>query len=207
MLATSRGRLAALGDVDARSVDLAERRRRAGLRRTGWALLERGLGPEGVQALEIDAAGPEVARLTNELLTACYGGRFSVELRTIRPADGGKKQREVLEIAVVDGERGGTARPFEGYSGGEQVIVDEAVKLGIALFNAARTGGAFECLWRDEADGRLDPANARRYPAMLRRALELGGFRHVFFVTHRPEVWAQADTTIRVGGGRVSVES
>jgi DNA repair exonuclease SbcCD ATPase subunit len=81
------------------------------------------------------------------------------------------------------------------------------LKLGIACFNAERNGVAMETLYRDECDGALDPANAARYPGMLRKALEIGGFRNVYFVSHRPEVAAQADHTIRISAaGTVAME-
>ena len=37
-----------------------------------------------LELLEIDAAGPEVAGLTNELLASCYGPRFSLTFETTR---------------------------------------------------------------------------------------------------------------------------
>lgn len=201
-VAMAEGRLQQLGDVEARAKALQSKREAAGLRKIGWALLERGLGPEGVQALEIDAAGPEVSRLTNDLLGACYGSRFTLELRTVRDAARGKVQREVFDVLVYDGLRGGS-RPPADLSGGERVIVDEALKLGIALFNAHRTGSACETLWRDEVDGAMDADNAGRYPDMLRRALEIGGLRNVYYVSHRPESSGQADATIKITAGGV----
>jgi exonuclease SbcC len=206
-ISRAEGRLQAIGNVAERGKMLEAKKRDAGLRKIGWALVERGLGPEGVQALEIDAAGPEVSRLTNALLEACYGSRFTVELRTVRPAEGAKKQREVFDVVVYDGLRGGDARGHADLSGGERVVVDEALKLGLALFNAERTGSAFEVLWRDECDGAMDPDNASRYPDMLRRALQLGGLRNVYYVSHRPEVAGQADARIVVtAGGEVRLE-
>lgn len=191
-----------LGDLVGQVRDLEGRRDALARRRAGFRAIETALGERGVQALEIDAAGPTVSALTNELIAACYGPRFRVMLRTLQEAEAGRKARETFDLRVLDGDRAGGDRDLADLSGGEQVLIDEAVKLGIALFNAKRTGSQVATLWRDECDGKLDPENASRYPAMLRRALELGGFRNVFYVSHRPEVAAQADATINVADGR-----
>ena len=81
-------------------------------------------------------------------------------------------------------------------SKGERVLVDEALKLAIAMFHAQRAQAPILTLWRDECDTGLDVENRRRYPGMLRRAIELGGFRRLYFVSHDPDVQAQADAVI-----------
>lgn len=204
-LARLNGRLAQIGDVEARQGALDARRLTIATRRAGLVLLEAAFGREGIQALEIDAAGPEVSGLCNALLEACYGPRFLVALRTVQEAKGARVQKEVFDVAVLDALRGGSARPIEGFSGGEQVLINEAIRLAIAVFNARRHGAQFEVLFRDEGDTGLGVKERPHYPAMLRRACELGGFRNVFFITHHPEVWEQADALLRVEGGRVTV--
>src|SRR5439155_591394 len=47
-----------------------------------WGLLSKALGNDGVIALCVDDAGPDLARLTNDLLLACYGPRFTVSIHT-----------------------------------------------------------------------------------------------------------------------------
>lgn len=170
-----------------------------------WTTLEQALGKDGVQALEIDAAGPAVAGLANELLESCYGPRFSISFETLRE----KKSKageytESFDILVYDE---GEVRPIEGLSGGEKVIVGEAVGLALALFNSKRSGIRWETLWRDETAGALDPANAARYVDMLRRARELGGFHQVIFVSHQEQVWERADSRVRVEAGAVEVSA
>ena len=102
------------GDRSTRRADRRARdhqtRERVGLRRHGWVLLERALGREGIQALEIDAAGPEVSQTCNELLQACYGPRFRVELRTIRA-------QNVQAPAAVAAQQERDPRPVRGYRG------------------------------------------------------------------------------------------
>lgn len=200
------GQRAELGDLAGEAAAIDQQRQALTRRRQGFRLIERALGRDGVQALEIDAAAPRVSALANDLLRASYGPRFTVELQTIRPAEGNRKQREVFDVIVHDGERPGGPRAIESYSGGEAVLLDEALKLALALFNAERHGVQVATLWRDECDGKLDAENARRYPPMLRRAMQVGGFRNVFYVSHRDDVVAQADAVVHVAGGKATLE-
>lgn len=169
-----------------------------------WGLLERTLGRNGVQALEIDAAGPEVSRLTNDLLLGCHSGRFSIAFETLREKSSAPGQfSEVFDVRVYDH---GAERAVEALSGGEKVVVGEAVGLAISIFNARKNGVRWRTLFRDETAGALHPEDAHAYVDMLRRALNVGGFDQVLFVSHSPEVWQRADARLLVEGGRVTAE-
>lgn len=84
-----------------------------------WNLLTKALGRDGLQTLEIDAAGPTVSHYTNELLSVCFGSRFSVDLVTQEAKADGKGFKESFQIKVYDNERGGAARDLGDLSGGE----------------------------------------------------------------------------------------
>lgn len=198
-----RGQRQALGDLDARRAALAADRDRVARRRAGWVLLERAFGEQGIQALEIDAAGPGVSDLCNDLLQT-VGAAYTVQLRTVREASGNRVQREVFDVLVHDG-RTGTSRELSRMSGGEQVLVEEAIKLAIAVHVSQRTGQGLATLWRDECDGALSDSRARAYPAMLRLAAQRGGYGWCYFITHRPDVAAQADSVLLIADGRATV--
>ena len=156
--------------------------------------LARAFGEEGIQALKIDAAGPEVSGLTNELLTTCYGPRFAVKFETQRALLSRDGMAEDFDIRILDTERG--AALFDAKSGGERVILGEALALGLSLFKSLRSGRRVETLIRDEADGALSPDRAQRYLEMLARAAEIGEFHRLIFVSHRQEIWEQADARL-----------
>ena len=60
-------------------------------------------------------------------------------------------------------------------SGGQFVLVNEAVNLGIAIYNMQQGEGIrYETLFRDETVGALDATNAKEYVRMLRRAMDSG---------------------------------
>lgn len=170
-----------------------------------WALLAKAFGRDGLPVLEIDAAGPTVSAYCNDLLSVCFGPRFTVELITQAEKADGKGTKEVFELRVYDNLRGGDPRDLGDLSGGEQILVDEALKNALALFVNSRHAGAIETCWRDETTGPLDPENARRYIEMLRRVQQLGGFRHVLYVSHNADAAALADTQVRLEDGRLTV--
>ncbi len=166
-----------------------------------WALLEKALGRDGIQALAIDAAGPSVSALANDLLSACYGPRFSLSLETTAQTKDGKKQREVFDIRILDAEAGREAKQG---SGGEMIILDMGLRLALALFNAQRSGVLLETMWLDESTGALSPENASRFVTMVRRAMEIGRFSRCLLVAHQREVWEQADAQLFVRDGAVT---
>lgn len=162
-------------------------------------MLEVALGPNGAQALQIDAAGPGVSALVNDLLREA-GQPFTVRIDTLREkVDGDQAEDFVLRVF-----HGAEERPADKFSGGQKVLIGEALGLGIAIYNAQRYGIRWETLFRDETAGALDPENAQAYVRMLRRAMVIGGFRNIVFVSHVPEVWGQADAVLHVEEGRIA---
>jgi exonuclease SbcC len=170
-----------------------------------WKHLQQAFGKNGIQALEIDAAGPEVSAICNELLAACYGSRFVVSLETTALRADNKGSKEVFELRVFDTERG-TEGSADLLSGGEKVLVSEALALAIAIQNARKSAIPMQDLFRDECAGALDSDQAVRYVEMLRRAVRLGGFSRCYFVAHQPHLWPLADARITFADGQVSAE-
>ena len=165
--------------------------------------LARVFGPDEIQLCEIQAAGPQVSILVNSLLEGCFDNKFEIRFRTQRPKADGRWMVDDFDVEVRNKNLDRTYVVDE-LSGGQFVLVNEAVNLGIAIYNM-RQGESlrYETLFRDETVGALDPANAKEYVRMLRRAMDLGGFHQVIFICHAPLVWELADSILSVGGGRV----
>lgn len=166
-----------------------------------WHELHRALGPRGAQALLIDAAGPGVSDLANDLLATCYGDRFALRLTTTADLASGKGTKEVFDLTVIDNERGREANG-EQYSGGEKVVINEAISLAIAIYNAQQSQCSIDDLVRDECSGSLDTYTAPRYIALLRKAIELGGFSRCYFIAHQDELVDLADAIIDLNDGK-----
>jgi exonuclease SbcC len=203
-IAVREAQLSDARSAEARLRDLETERRRVDQELADWTRLADDLGRDGLQAMEIDAAGPELTELVNDLLRTCVGSRWTVTIEASRQSSDGKRQLEGCEVRVLDTERGreGTA---ETLSGGERVIVGEAVSLALSMLACRRSGVQGATLVRDESGAALDPANAPAYVAMLRRASTIVGASHVLFVSHSPEIQDLADARIVVQGGKVQV--
>jgi exonuclease SbcC len=169
-----------------------------------WNLLIEAFGPNGIQSLEIDAAGPTVSGIANDLLFSCFGPRFSIKFVTQMLKDDGVSYKDEFDIIVIDSEKGREGS-IDGYSGGEQVVIAESVSLAIAIFNKMKSGIAWQTLFRDETTGPLDDENAPRYVQMLRRAREIGHFLKVYFIAHQDRLKDLADSRINIVNGTVEI--
>jgi exonuclease SbcC len=175
----------------------------ARIKQEDYAYLARVFGPDEIQLCEIQAAGPQVSTLVNCLLEGCFDNKFEIRFRTQRPKADGKGMVDDFDVEVRNKNLDRTCLVDE-LSGGQFVLVNEAVNLGIAIYNMRQGEGIhYETLFRDETVGALDAANSKEYVHMLRRAMDLGDFHQVIFICHTPLVWELADTVLSVGGGCV----
>lgn len=167
-----------------------------------WRLLGKGLGRDGVVALSIDDAGPSISSIANDLLLACYGPRFSLRFDTQSETAKGVL-KETFDIRVFDAEREDD-KSVTLMSGGERLIVNDALTRGIALFRAQQSGNTYHCLFSDEADGALDPERKTHFMKVKRKVLEIGGYEAEFCITHTEALWQMADQTIDIGALRIT---
>jgi len=169
--------------------------------------LAQAFGPDEIQLCEIQSAGPAVSSLVNALLEGCFENKFEVRFRTQRLKADGRGFADDFDIEVRNKTLDRTCLVDE-LSGGQFVLVNEAVNLGIAIYNMRQGDGIrHETLFRDETVGALDTKNAREYVRMLRHAMDIGGFYQVIFICHAPQIWEMADRVLRVEGGKVFVDA
>jgi exonuclease SbcC len=192
--------------TEARRAELEAERAAAVEEASDYERLGQDLGANGVQADLMDAAAPALTEMTNNLLHEAFGSRFSVRFDSTRSSADGKKQIETLDVTVLDTEAGREGKA-ETFSGGERVILSEAISLALTMLACQRSGFERPDLIRDESGAALDEENGRRYVAMLRRAADLLDASHVFLVSHSEDVRALCDARIEVADGRVEVRS
>ena len=151
-LAAARQRLASLEGVRAQRQRLRKEiaAARAQLRR--YRTLEVAFGRNGLQAMLIEAALPELEKEANLLLARLTDGRMNVRLETQREKRTGGV-RESLDIIISD-ELG--SRPYELYSGGEAFRVNLALRIALSRLLARRSGAALQTLFIDEGFGTQD---------------------------------------------------
>lgn len=161
-----------------------------------WRLVEHGCGNNGLIALSIDDAGPEITAYCNELLNECYGPRFSIRLDTQKETKEGN-MRETFDVRVYDGQEG-DEKSLSDMSPGERVWINECLARSIALYAAASSGKRFQTLFTDETDGPLDIDKKRRFMTMKRAVAKQGGYEREYFISHTPELWEMADFQLDV---------
>jgi len=164
-----------------------------------WRFLERAVGRDGIQALELDALAPSIAEVANKLLGEAYGSRYQIEFRTQREAGKGKsaKMVEDFEIYILDTESG-DEQTIDSLSGGEGVWIKKALYSAFGIIRARNTGVQFATVIQDEADGALDPEARMMYLRMVEaERRERGGYQTIL-VTHDKAIQAMVERTIDV---------
>jgi exonuclease SbcC len=116
------------------------------------------------------------------------------------------EQKEGFDVIVHDGETG-ESKSMGLMSGGERVVINEALVRAVALYLAQHSGRRYTTLFSDEADGPLDPDRKRMFMAMKREVLRLGGYEREYFISQTPELTAMADMVIDLDAMHVDVHA
>ncbi len=148
-----------------------------------YKLLEKAFGREGVQALLIERALPEIEDDANELLQRLTGGQMQVTFETQRRLKTSDRLAETLDIHIADsaGER-----PYENYSGGEQFRVNFAIRLALSKILTRRAGARLQTLVIDEGFGSQDPAGRQRLIEAINTIQN--DFERILVITHIDEM-------------------
>jgi exonuclease SbcC len=157
--------------------------------------LERAFSKNGVPALLIEAALPQIETRANELLDRLSDGQMSI--RFVTQAEYKDKKRddlkETLDIQISDGAG---MRDYEMYSGGEAFRVNFAVRLALSEILAQRKGARLQTLVIDEGFGSQDLQGRQR----LIEAINLvkSDFAKILVITHLDELKDAFPTRIEV---------
>ncbi len=110
------------------------------------------LGKDGIQALLIEEAVPEIEREANILLARLTDNQMQLTIESLRDLKkGGSK--ETLDIKISDSMG---IRPYEMFSGGEAFRIDFALRIAISKLLAQRAGTSLQTLMIDEGFGSQD---------------------------------------------------
>ncbi len=117
---------------------------------TRWQTLVKAFGRDGIPALIIENAVPELERIANDILGQMSGGRNFLRFDTQKELKSRDGMAETLEIIVGDwaGER-----KYETFSGGEQLRIDFAIRFALAELLTRRAGNKIDWLVIDEGFG------------------------------------------------------
>jgi len=157
--------------------------------------LERAFGKDGVPALLIEQALPQIEDKANELLDRLSDGQMSIRFATqIEYKDKRRDDlRETLDIQISDAAG---IRNYEMYSGGEAFRVNFAIRLALSKILAQRKGARLQTLVIDEGFGSQDTQGRQR----LIEAINLvkNDFAKILVITHLDELKDAFPTRIEV---------
>jgi len=147
--------------------------------------LERAFGKDGVPALLIEQALPQIETKANDLLDRLSNGQMSMRFVTQSEYKDKKREdlKETLDIQISDAAG---LRAYEMYSGGEAFRVNFAIRLALSEILAQRKGARLQTLVVDEGFGSQDVQGRQR----LIEAINLvkNDFAKILIITHLDEL-------------------
>ena len=158
-------------------------------------------GKNGIQALVIESAIPQLQNDANELLVRLTENRMSLKLEL----NEGRLDRragiraEELEIKIAD-EVG--TRSYETFSGGEAFRVNFALRIALSKLLARRSGAPLPILFIDEGFGSQDTAGQERLTQAIKSIED--DFQKIIVITHVEQIKEAFPVRIEVtkdGGG------
>jgi len=157
--------------------------------------LERAFGKDGVPALLIEQALPQIEEKANELLDRLSDGQMSVRFVTQTEYKDKKRDdlRETLDIQISDSAG---IRAYEMYSGGEAFRVNFAIRLALSKILAQRKGARLQTLVIDEGFGSQDALGRQRLVEAIN--LVKNDFAKILVITHLDELKDAFPTRIEV---------
>ena len=191
----ARQKVAVLDDLRQRKQGLASTRAELSLQIGRYKSLERAFGKDGVPALLIEQALPEIELKANQILGRLSDDSMHLHFETqAKYKDEKRKElRETLEIQVSDGAG---ERDYEMYSGGEAFRVNFAIRLALSEVLAQRKGARLQMLVIDEGFGSQDALGRQRLIQAINAVKD--DFAKILVITHLEELKDAFPTRIEV---------
>ena len=166
-----------------------------------WQTLVKAFSKNGIPALIIENSIPELERISNDILSQMSNGSHSLRFETQRDLKSKDGVAETLDIVVSDWAG---SRPYETYSGGEQLRIDLAIRFALAELLANRAGSKVEWIVADEIFGSQDSQHRDLVIDAIKSVADR--FKLVLVISHITETQAAFDQQIVLGeGGKLEV--
>ncbi|MBE3065947.1 MAG: SMC family ATPase, partial [Chloroflexi bacterium] len=181
----ARQKVTVLDDLRKRKKKLEVERGELGLQIGRYKALERAFGKDGVPALLIEQALPEIEMKANEILGRLSDDSMRLHFETQTKYKDEKRMdlRETLEIQVSDGAG---ERDYEMFSGGEAFRVNFAIRLALSEVLAQRKGARLQMLVIDEGFGSQDTQGRQRLIQAINAVR--ADFAKILVITHLDEL-------------------
>ena len=167
--------------------------------------LEKAFGKDGIPALLIEQAVPEIEDQANELLQRLSNGTMTLRMNTQGAYKSKKDEvKETLDIMITDPY--GT-REYEMFSGGEAFRINFSIRLALSRLLARRAGSRMQTLVIDEGFGSQDDEGRARLAEAITAVQN--DFEKILVITHLSELKEKVPSRIEVektdDGSRVEV--
>lgn len=181
----ARQKVDTLTTLRSRKTDYSNQREELNQQIVRHKTLERAFGKDGVPALLIEQALPQIEQKANDLLDRLSDGHMSIRFVTQSEYKDKKRDdlKETLDIQISDSAG---LRNYEMYSGGEAFRVNFAIRLALSEILAQRKGARLQTLVIDEGFGSQDAQGRQR----LIEAINLvkHDFAKILIITHLDEL-------------------
>lgn len=157
--------------------------------------LERAFSKDGVPALLIEQALPEIESQANGILDRLSDGNMSVRFATQKDYKDKNRddKKETMDILISDSAG---VREYELFSGGEAFRVNFAIRLALSRVLAQRAGARLQTLVIDEGFGSQDSEGRQRLIEAINQVRP--DFAKVLVITHLEELKDSFPTRIEV---------
>lgn len=148
-------------------------------------LVQKAFGKDGVPAMLIEQAIPELEEQANDILSRLSDYTMSVSFPTQREFKDTKRsdKRETLDIRI---SAGGAVRDYETFSGGEAFRINFAIRLALSRVLAKRAGAKLQTLVIDEGFGNQDVQGRQRLVEAINLIRQ--DFKKILIITHIEEL-------------------
>ena len=148
-------------------------------------LVQKAFSKDGVPAMLIEQAIPELEEQANDILSRLSDHTMSVSFPTQREFKDTKRidKRETLDIRI---SAGGAVRDYETFSGGEAFRINFAIRLALSRVLAKRAGAKLQTLVIDEGFGNQDVQGRQRLVEAINLIRQ--DFKKILIITHIEEL-------------------
>lgn len=153
-----------------------------------YQLLAQATGKDGIQALLIEHALPELEQEANYLLAKLTDNQTHLTIESVKDLKSGAT-KETLDIKISDALG---IRAYDLFSGGEAFRIDIALRIALSKLLARRAGTTLQTLIIDEGFGSQDEEGLQRIMDALYKIQD--DFAKIIIVSHLPSMKEQFPT-------------
>jgi exonuclease SbcC len=181
----------------AKKVDLLAQREEKAKKISQLESLERAFGKNGVPALLIEQALPDIESKANQILDQLSSGTMSLSFATQRERKNKKEEGAIQTLDILISDAAST-REYELFSGGEAFRINFAIRLALSHALAKRAGARLQTLVIDEGFGSQDTDGRQRLIEAINLVMEnnsqageterVSDIRKILVITHLEEL-------------------